>query len=139
MFYDSYEATMTNKCTLSPGRFDGHGGAPEQYRWHHPMWHVQGYSGSHWMLPSGNYLLCIAPAAARATGKQTTINKYTYKAGRFDGHGNEPVRNRAHRLVEEVQGFTRSHWMPPSGKYYIQQHKRDMATMVFLCFSSSKL
>jgi hypothetical protein len=25
----------------------------------------------------GNYLLRIAPAAARATGKQTTINKYT--------------------------------------------------------------
>jgi hypothetical protein len=32
---------------------------------------------SHWMPPSGNYLLRIAPAATRATGKQTTINKYT--------------------------------------------------------------
>ncbi len=39
---------MTNKCTLSSGRFDGHGGAPEQYRQHCPMRHVQGYSGSHW-------------------------------------------------------------------------------------------
>jgi hypothetical protein len=27
--------------------------------------------------PLGNYLLRIAPAAARVTGKQTTINKYT--------------------------------------------------------------
>jgi hypothetical protein len=71
------KSTMMNKCTLSAGRFDGHGGAPEQYRRHHPMGHVQGYSGSHWVLASGNYLLCIAPAAARATGKQTTINKYT--------------------------------------------------------------
>jgi hypothetical protein len=69
--------TMTNECTSSAGRFDGHGGAPEQYRQHRPMQHVQGYAGSHWTLPLGNYLLHIAPVAARATGKQTTINKYT--------------------------------------------------------------
>jgi hypothetical protein len=71
------KSTMTHKCTLSAGRFDGHGGAPEQYRQHCPMRHVQGYSGSHWMPPSGDYLLRIAPVAARATGKQTTINKST--------------------------------------------------------------
>jgi hypothetical protein len=69
--------TMMNKCTSSAGRFDGHGGAPEQYRWHRLMRHVQGYSGNPWTPPSGNYLLHIAPAATRATGKQTTINKYT--------------------------------------------------------------
>jgi hypothetical protein len=69
--------TITIKCTSSAGRFDGRGGAPEQYRQHRPMRHVQGYSGSHWTPPLGNYLLRIAPAAARATGKQTTINKYT--------------------------------------------------------------
>jgi hypothetical protein len=72
---------------------------------------------AHWMLASGNYSLCIAPAATRATGKQTTINKYTYKAGCFDGHGDAPVRNRVHCPMEEVQRFTRSHWMPPLGKY----------------------
>jgi hypothetical protein len=71
------KSTMMNKCTLSAGRFDGHSGAPEQSRRHRPMRHVQGYSGSHWTLPLGNYLLRIAPAAARATGKQTTMNKYT--------------------------------------------------------------
>jgi hypothetical protein len=69
--------TMMNKCTLSAGHFDGHGSAPEQYRQHCPMRHVQGYSRSHWTPPSGGYLLRIAPVAARATGKQTTINKYT--------------------------------------------------------------
>jgi hypothetical protein len=68
---------MTNKCTSSAGRFDGHGGAPEQYRRHRPMRHVQGYSGSHWTPALGYYLLRIAPAAARATVKLTTINKYT--------------------------------------------------------------
>jgi hypothetical protein len=69
--------TLTNECTLSAGHFDGHSSAPEQYRQHRPMRHVQGYSESHWMPTSGNYLLRITPAATRATGKQTTINKYT--------------------------------------------------------------
>jgi hypothetical protein len=128
------KSMMMNECTLSPGHFDGHGGAPVQYRRHRPMRHVQGYFGSHWMPPSSDYLLRIPPAAARATGKQTTINKYTYKDGHFDGHGNAPVRNRVHRPMEEVQSFTRSHWMPPSGKY----HKLDMATTGFLMISLSK-
>jgi hypothetical protein len=83
------------------------------------MQHVQGYFRSYWMLALGNYLLRIAPVATRATGKQTTINKYTYKAGRFDGHGDAPVHNRVHCLMEEVQGFTRTHWTPPSGEYYV--------------------
>ncbi len=99
---------MTSTCSSVVGRFDGHGSAPEQYRQHRPMRHVQGYSESHWMPPLGNYLLCIAPAAARATGKQTTIKKYTYKAGPFNGHVDAPVRNHTHRPMEEVQGFTRS-------------------------------
>ncbi len=84
------------------------------------MWHVQGYSGNHWTLALGDYLLCIAPAAARATGIQTTINKYTCKDGHFDGHGDAPVRNRAHRPMEESQSFTRSHWTLPLGKYNAQ-------------------
>jgi hypothetical protein len=81
---------------------------------------MSSYSGSHLMPPLGDYWLLIALAAARATGKQTTINKYTNKAGRFDGHGDAPVRNHAHRPMEEVQGFTRSHWTPPLGKYYVR-------------------
>jgi hypothetical protein len=82
--------------------------------------HVQGYSGSHWTPALGNYWLRIAPAAARATGIQTTINKYSCKDGHFDGHGDAPVRNREHRPMEKVQSFTRSHWTPPMGKYYAQ-------------------
>jgi hypothetical protein len=34
---------------------------------HCPMQHVQGYSGSHWMLPSVDYSLHITPTAARVT------------------------------------------------------------------------
>jgi hypothetical protein len=84
------------------------------------MQHIQSYSRSHWMPASGVYLLRNTPSAARATGKQTTINKYTYKAGRFDGNGDAPVRNCAHCPKGEVQGFTRSRWMPLSGEYYVQ-------------------
>jgi hypothetical protein len=35
------------------------------------MQHVQGYTGSHWTPPSGNYLLRIALAAARTANKTT--------------------------------------------------------------------
>ncbi len=111
---------MTNKCILSAGRFDGHGSAPEQYRWHRPIRHVQGYSVSHWMPASGAYSLRIAPASARATINKTTIKQYTLFAGRFDGHCDAAVQYRAHRLMEGVQGFTRSHWMPPSGEHSLR-------------------
>jgi hypothetical protein len=98
------------------------------------MQHVQGYSGSHWTPTLGNYLLRIAPASARATCKQTTIRKYTNKAGCFDGHCNVAVQYRVHCLMEEVQGFTRSHWMPPLGKHLLQWHQWDMPTPFFYVF-----
>jgi hypothetical protein len=94
------KSTMTLKCTSVAANFEGLADAPEQYRRHRLMRHVQGYNGSHWMLASGNYLLRIAPEAARATGIQTTINKHTCEDGHFDGHGDAPVSNRAHRPIE---------------------------------------
>ncbi len=130
--------SMMIKCTLSAIRFDGHGGPAVQYEVHFLMQHVQGYLGSHWTLPLGDYSLCIAPVATRATGKQTPIYKYTYKSGHFNGFGNAPVRNRGHSPMEEIQGFTRSHWMPPLGEYYVRYHKRDMAMPVFLYVSIVK-
>jgi hypothetical protein len=120
MYYDTNKVTMTNECTSSAGHFNGHGGVPVRYKAHRPMQHVKGYLGSHWTPALGNYLLGIASAAARATGKHTTINKYTYTAGCFDGHGNAPVRNCVHRPMEEVQSFNRSHWLLPLGKYYVR-------------------
>jgi hypothetical protein len=104
------KSTMMNKCTSVIGHFGGHGGALGQYRQHRLMRHVQGYLGSHWTPQWGDYLLRITPTGARATGKQTTINKYTYF---FDGHGNVPVHNCMHRPMEEVQGFTRINWTLP--------------------------
>jgi hypothetical protein len=93
---------MTIKCTLSVVHFDGHGSPPVQYKAHFPMQHVQGYSGSHWTPPSGNYSLRIAPAATRATGKQTTNNKYIKRNGHFDGRGGAPVQYHVHFRMEEV-------------------------------------
>jgi hypothetical protein len=37
------------------------------------MQHVQGYTGSHWMPPSGDYSLRIALAAARVTANKITM------------------------------------------------------------------
>jgi hypothetical protein len=45
----------------------------KQSTWQGPMQHVQGYIGSHWMLPSGDYSLHNAPAATMATINKTTI------------------------------------------------------------------
>ncbi len=121
-----------SKCTSSAGHFDGHGGALVQYKAHFLMQHVQGYTRSHWMLPLGNHLLLIAPAAARVTAKETKTKTYTYFAGHFDGHGNAPVHCGAHSPMEEVQGFTRSHQTLPLGEYYVQLHKRDIHTPVYI-------
>ena len=34
----------------------------------------------------------------------------------LDGHDDAAVRCGAHRPMKHIWGFTRSHWMPPSGK-----------------------
>jgi hypothetical protein len=34
----------------------------------------------------------------------------------FDCHADEAVRRGAHRPMEHIRGFTRSHWMQPSGE-----------------------
>jgi hypothetical protein len=84
------------------------------------MGHHQSYSGSHWTLSSGDYSLRITLSATSAKGKQTTMNKYTYFAGHFDSRGGALVRYCMHCPMDEVHGFGRSHWMPPSGEYCSQ-------------------
>ncbi len=90
------------ECTLITGHFDGHASMLEQYRWHCWMGHVQGYPGSYWTPPSGNYSLRIAPGAARATANKVATKKRINFAGHFDGHGAAPVQYHAHRLIMEV-------------------------------------
>jgi hypothetical protein len=64
----------------------------------------------------GQLLATYYPSGHQGNSKQNNNKTYTYFAGCFDGHGNVLVCNRAHHLMEEVQGFTRSHWTPPPGK-----------------------
>ena len=45
------------------------------------------------------------------------MNKCASVIGHFDGHDDAPVRCQAHRPMKHVQGYLRSHWTPPSGKY----------------------
>ncbi len=96
------KSLMMIKCALSAICFDGDGSRPVQYKVHHPMQHVKGYPGSHWMPPLGNHSLRIAPAATRATGKQTTVNKYTKRNGHFNGWGGALVQYRVHCPIEVV-------------------------------------
>jgi hypothetical protein len=46
----------------------------------------------------------------------------------FNCHDNAAVRRGAHRPIEHIQGFTRSHWMPPSVE--CSHHIAQAAAMV---------
>ena len=111
---------MTNKCTSVAAHFEGLAHVPVLCGVHCLMQHVQGYSGSHWTPPPGNYSLCIAPVATGATANKTTMTKFTNFAGHFDGRGGVLVQYSAQCLMETIQGFTRCHWMPRLGKYYVR-------------------
>jgi len=52
------------KCRQIAGNFDCHADAAVRRGVHHPIEHIQGFTWSHWMLPSGECLSRIAPAAA---------------------------------------------------------------------------
>jgi hypothetical protein len=43
--------------------------------------------------------------------------KCTSFASHLDGYDDAPVRCQAHRPMQHVQGYHRSHWTPPLGKY----------------------
>jgi len=52
------------KCRQIDNDFDGYGDAAVRRGAHHPMEHIQGFTRSHWMPPSGECLCSIAPTAA---------------------------------------------------------------------------
>ena len=51
-----------------------------------------------------------------ANNKINDVKICRWIAGNFDCHANAAVRHGAHRPMEQIQGFTRSHWMPPLGE-----------------------
>ena len=70
-----------------------------------PMQHDQGYTVSLWMLPLGDY--------SWETMHKMMMKKYSHFAAHFDGHCNAVLPFCAHRLMEEVQVFTKNYWMTP--------------------------
>jgi hypothetical protein len=54
--------------------------------------------------------------------------KMKANAGNLNCHGDAAVRRGAHPPIKLVQGFTGSHWMPPSGKCL--RHIAPAAAMV---------
>jgi hypothetical protein len=67
------------KCRQIAGDFDHHADAAVRCRAHRPMEHIQGFTRSHWMLPLGKCLRCIARAAVMVhefvENTQNTIKK----------------------------------------------------------------
>jgi hypothetical protein len=111
------KSAMTSKFTSAVAHFKSLADALVLCSVHRLMQHVQGYPRSHWTLPLGNYSLRIAQVAARATANKTTMKKWANFAGHFDGRSGALVQYCVHRPLEDVQGFGKSHWTPPSGEY----------------------
>jgi hypothetical protein len=44
-------------------------------------------------------------------------NECTSIAGHFDDHAEALKQYMQHRPMQHVQGYSRNHWMPPSGYY----------------------
>ena len=73
--YGQQQIGDNKKCRRIPGDFDCHMDSAVQRRVHRLIQHVQGFTRSHWMLPSGKYLRRIAPAAIMVDEfVETTLN-----------------------------------------------------------------
>ena len=57
----------------------------------------------------GRLLTMYCLVGCQGNNQQTYNEKYTYFAGQFDSHRDAPVLYCAHRPMEEVQGFPKSH------------------------------
>jgi hypothetical protein len=74
------------KCRQIAGDFDHHADAVVQCGVHRPMEHIQGFTRSHWMLPLGEYLRLIAPAAVmvhKFVENTQNTNKKLFSASNF--------------------------------------------------------
>jgi hypothetical protein len=52
--------------------------------------------------------------------KLTMASTCSSVIGHFDGHGSPPVQYKVHRPMQHVQGYSGSHWMPPSSNYSLR-------------------
>jgi hypothetical protein len=71
------------KCRRIAGNFDHHADAAVRCGVHCPMEHIQGFTRSHWMLPSAECSRPIAPAAVmvdKLVEKTQNTNKKLFSA-----------------------------------------------------------
>ena len=72
MLVGKQQISDNKKCRQIAGDFDCHADAAVRCG---AQEHIQGFTWSHWMLPSGECLRCIAPAAAMVDRFiETTLN-----------------------------------------------------------------
>ena len=71
------QINSNKKCRQIDGNFDGHGDAAVRREAHCPIKHIQGFTRSHWMPPSGECLRRIAPAAAMVNDFEKTHKTLT--------------------------------------------------------------
>ena len=86
--------------------------APKQYKQVYKNYH------KNTNLTQFKFKLTITMLFSYVSGQQQIGNNKKCRriAGNFNCHADAAVQRRAHRLIEHIQGFTRSHWMPPSGE-----------------------
>ena len=63
MLVGNNQSANNKKCRRIAGDFDCHADAAVRRGVHLPIEHIQGFTWSHWMPPSGECLRRIAPAA----------------------------------------------------------------------------
>ncbi len=118
------KAAATIVCISVAGLFNGHTDALKQCGAHCPMQLDQGFIGSHWTLPLGNYLLHIVPAAARATINKTTMQHVPTLLAVLMAIAmrryNTVCIPRWRRFAAFISGFHKNHLSPPSGKHPVQ-------------------
>jgi hypothetical protein len=70
------KSTIQKNARKIAGNFGHHGYASEQSGAHHLMKHIQGFTRSYWMPPSGECLCCIALAATMVAILVENIKHY---------------------------------------------------------------
>jgi hypothetical protein len=90
------------------------------------MQHDQGFTGSHWTPPSGDYWLRIAPAAARATANKTKVQNVSslptiVMAITVCQYNTAPIAQ-WRRFIAFIKATKRCHWASTRS----DRHQSDM-------------
>jgi hypothetical protein len=82
------EIDDNKNCRQIPGEFDGHADVAVQCGTHCLIEHISGFTRSHWMLPSGECLHPIAPAADKVIDFGCKHKSQTNTTFSYQSYGN---------------------------------------------------